>query len=277
MSDVVGADEPYFAAQDRVDTLGLGERWFPDAFRVVPGPGGFALRQVDMTRAKMALGLLRQRGLAATFTHLIVRAAAIALARNPDLGQTLCGYKRLTPGNVDIGLSMAGETTYAPVVVLAAADRRPLGALVGFVNGAVAAARIKERHDLENVARIGWVVPFGFLRRLILRVLQKRLWFRRRLVGTFQVSCLPTVDIAAPFLFYTGSLLAAGKVADRVVAVGGQAVVRPTVWLTICVDHAAMDGRRAGQLLQAIKTILEGEELVAEAGAPGPAAQCAAP
>jgi pyruvate/2-oxoglutarate dehydrogenase complex dihydrolipoamide acyltransferase (E2) component len=250
---------------DRIESLALGERWFPDAFATMHGPGGFALRLVDMTRAKVALKILRDGKVPATFTHLIVRAAALALARNPELHQMVARYKRLTPGQVDIGLSMAGDTTYAPVVVLPAADRSPLGTLVSSTNQAIAAARIKEKIDLANMRKIMWVIPFGFLRRFFIRLMSGSLWFRRKLVGTFQVSCLASVDMIASFLFYTGSILGAGSVKDRVVAEGGQAVVKPTVWLTVCVDHASMDGRRAGDLLSAIKQILEGEELVQEA------------
>src|SRR5579863_8428470 len=72
---------------DRIESLPLGERWFPDAFATMSGPGGFALRQVDMSRAKVALKTLRDARLPATFTHIIVRAAALALARNPELHQ----------------------------------------------------------------------------------------------------------------------------------------------------------------------------------------------
>jgi len=265
MSGAVDPSPATSETADTVEALSLGERWLPDAFRVIAAPGGFALRMVDMTQATAALKLLREAGLRATFTHLIVRAAAVALARNPELRQMVCGYRRLTPADVDIGLSMAGETTYAPVVVLAGADRTPLGPLVPSLNEAVRVAHEKEKRDLKNIGRIGWIIPLGFLRRLILRWLQNTFWFRRRLAGTFQVSCLSSVDVAAPFLFYTGSLLSAGRVCDRVVAVDGQPAVRPTVWLTVCVDHVAMDGRRAGQLLKAIKIVLEGQELVREA------------
>jgi len=250
---------------DRLESLPLGERWFPDAFSTMHGPGGFAMRLADMTRAKAALKLLRDASIPATFTHIIVRAAALALARNPELHQIICNYRRLTPGTVDIGLSMAGETTYAPVVVLPASDRKPLAALVPAVNQAIRDARVKEKIDLANMRKIMWIIPFGFLRRFFIRLMNKSFFFRRKLVGTFQVSCLASVDMIASFLFYTGSILGAGSVRDRVVAVDGQAVVRPTVWLTVCVDHAAMDGKRAGDLLGAIKSILEGEELVREA------------
>jgi pyruvate/2-oxoglutarate dehydrogenase complex dihydrolipoamide acyltransferase (E2) component len=252
-------------AEDRIESLPLGERWFPDAFSIMSVPGGFVLRLVDMTQAKAALEILRAAKVPATFTHLIVRAAALALARNPELHQMMAGYKRLSPGQVDIGLSMAGETAFAPVVVLPRADRTPLGQLVPSTNEAIAAARVKEKVDLANMRRFMWLIPFGFLRRFFLRLMSGSLGFRRKLVGTFQVSCLPSVDVITSFLFYTGSILGAGCVRDRVLAVDGQPVVRPTVWLTICVDHAVIDGRRAGDLINAIQKILEGDELVREA------------
>jgi pyruvate/2-oxoglutarate dehydrogenase complex dihydrolipoamide acyltransferase (E2) component len=260
-TDAVDPDPP----ADKLESLPLGERWFPDAFSTIPGPGGFAMRLADMSRAKVALKVLRDARIPATFTHLIVRAAALALARNPELHQIICNYRRLTPGTVDIGLSMAGDTTYAPVVVLPASDRKALGALVPSINQAIQAARIKEKVDLANMRKIMWIIPFGFLRRFFIRLMNKSFFFRRKLVGTFQVSCLASVDMIASFLFYTGSILGAGGVRDRVIAVDGQPVVRPTVWLTVCVDHAAMDGKRAGDLLGAIKSILEGEELIHEA------------
>jgi pyruvate/2-oxoglutarate dehydrogenase complex dihydrolipoamide acyltransferase (E2) component len=256
---------PTAKAVDQIDSIPLGERWIPDAFQVMPGPGGFALRLVDMTQAKLALKTMREAGIKVTYTHLIVRATALALARNPELHQIVSDYRRLTPGAVDIGMSMAGETTYAPVVVLPAVNQKPLRTLVPEIEQAIALARIKEKVDLANMRKTGWVIPFGFLRRFFLRWFGKYFWFRRKLVGTFQVSCLPSVDVVASFLFYTGAILGAGNICDRVLAVDGEAVVRTSVWLTVCIDHMAMDGRRAGDLLNAVKKILEGDELVLEA------------
>jgi hypothetical protein len=247
------ADQP----PDRIERIPLGWRWVNDAFHVAPIAGGFVQQLADMTQAKAALRLLREAKIPATMTHLIVRACALVLARNPQWHRIVCNYRQLTPGTVDIGLSMAGQTTYAPVVVLAAADRKPLSVLIPAVIEAIDAAVEKETRDLEEMRKRMWVIPFGFVRRFILRWLTRSLWFRRRLVGTFQVSVLSAVDVFAPFLFYTGSMLAAGAVRDRVVAVDGQPVVRPTMWLTLCVDHSAMDGVRAAELLDAIKHMLE--------------------
>jgi acyl transferase domain-containing protein/NADPH:quinone reductase-like Zn-dependent oxidoreductase/acyl carrier protein len=250
---------------DVIDTIPMGERWLADGFRVIPAAGGFAQGTVDMTRATAALNALGDAGLRGTFTHILLRAAALALARHPKLHQSIIGYRKLTPGAVDIGLSMAGQTTYAPVVVLPAVDQTPLRALVGQVEKAIAAARLKEAVDLENMRRVGWMTPFGFFRRFVIRWLQSTFWFRRRLVGTFQVSSVPTVDAAVPLQFYSGSILSFGRVRNNVVAVDGRIETRPTLSLTICVEHVAMDSMRAAALLNAIGTILESDELVDEA------------
>jgi pyruvate/2-oxoglutarate dehydrogenase complex dihydrolipoamide acyltransferase (E2) component len=256
---------------DQIDTIPMGERWLTDGFRVIPTPAAFAQRTVDMTRATAALGALGEGGLRGTFTHLMVRAAALALARNPRLHQSVVGYRRLTPRSADIGLSMAGQTTYAPVVVLPAVDRIPLRELVAVVEAATSAARTKEAVDLRNIRRIGWMMPFAFFRRFVIRMLQKSFWFRRRLVGTFQVSSVPTVDTAVPLQFYASSILGSGRVQDSAVVIDGRIVVRPTVVLTICLDHATIDIARAGALLNEIAAILEGEELVEEARMAAPA------
>jgi pyruvate/2-oxoglutarate dehydrogenase complex dihydrolipoamide acyltransferase (E2) component len=251
--------------EDRIESIPLGWRWIDDAFAVSPTAAGFGLLMADMTKAKAALRLLRDARIPATMTHLIVRATALALARNPECHQMVVNYKRLSPGTVDIGLSMAGETTYAPVVVLAAADQKPLSTLIPFIIESIDNAAEKERIDLAAMRRQLWVIPFGFMRRFILRWLNKWIWFRRRIAGTFQVSTVPNIDVVGPLMFYTSCGIAAGSVADRVVAVGGQAVVRPTMWLTVAGDHAAVDGVRAARLLCAVRDTLESDELLTEA------------
>jgi acyl transferase domain-containing protein/acyl carrier protein/short-subunit dehydrogenase len=253
------------ARADRIERIPMGERWFADAFRVIPTPGGFAQRAADVTSVMKAMQILNEAGVHATLTHAMIRAAALALARNPELHQTVCGYRKLTPGKVDIGLSMAGKTTYAPVVVLADADSTDMGAMVPKVNEGIEAARAKEGVDLANLKKIGWTTPIGFLRRFTIRVLQRMFWYRRKLVGTFQVSYVPTADASVPLQFYSGSILSFGRPRDTVVAIDGRPAVRPMLTLTVCVDHVASDELRAAALLDAIIPILEGDELVEEA------------
>ena len=53
------------------------------------------------------------------------------------------------------------------------------------------------------------------------------------------------------------AILAVGAVQERVVAVAGQAVVRPMLQLTINVDHRAVDGAVAAAFLRDLKQLLE--------------------
>lgn len=258
-------DAGSIAVSDEVAAIPLGHRWIVDGFSVIPCPQGLITLLCDMTQALRAMTALRARGLHATPTHLLVRAAALALQRHPDTHRLVCGYHAIRPARVDIGLSVAGQTSYAPVLVIQDVGRKRLSDLVPEMVQGVAEARRKEGEDLRGMRRTGWVVPWGALRRLILRWLYRSFWFRRRLAGTFQVTCLNDVDQAFPLAFYTGSALAMGRVADRVVAVGGAPVVRPMAWLTLALDHKALDGRTASRLLNAVREILEGEELVQEA------------
>jgi len=253
---------------DQVTTIPMGERWLADGFRVIPTPSSFAQRAIDMTRATKALAILAESGVRGTFTHLLVRASALALARNPKLRETIVGYRKITPGSVDIGLSMVGQTTYAPVVVLPAVERIPLHDLVKVVADATHAARLKETRDLVNLRRVGWMTPFGFFRQFVIRMLQGSFWFRRRIVGTFQVTSVPTVDSAVPLQFYAGSILSSGRVRNTAVAIDGRIEVRPMLVVTICSDYATVDGMRAAALLNEIAQILEGDDLVEEARVP---------
>lgn len=242
-----------------------GERWLLDGLSVSPSAGGFCSLLCDMTRVKEALAALRQRDIRATPTHLIVRATALALSRYPEAHQLVIGYRRVRTSQVDIGLSVAGQTAYAPVFIIPGADRMPLTELVPYMIEGVQRTREKEVRDLEGMRRTGWIIPFGVIRRAILRWLQGRLWFRRKLVGTFQVSCLSNIDFMAPLLFYSGCVLGTGRIVDRVVAVDGAPAVRSTMWATLALDHKSVDGRIASQFLVTFRDILEGDDLLREA------------
>jgi 2-oxoacid dehydrogenases acyltransferase (catalytic domain) len=246
----------------RIERVPYVFRWFQDAFELFHCPGGFGLTQVDMTQTNKAVRILRDAKIPATYPHLIVRAVALAWARYPG-ARYVCGYKCLTPAALDVGLSMAGLTAYAPVVVIPAVDQKPLAALIPAAIDAVDDAAMKETRDLISLSKVA--IPFRWLRRWILKILHRNMAWRIRVVGHFQVTCLTNVDVVVPLLFYSNAILGVGAVRDRVVAIDGQAVVRPTVWLSGVADHAVSDGQRGGDTLQAIKEILEGDELVREA------------
>ncbi len=252
------------APVDKIETLTHGERWFLDGFSVMQLPGGWVTRLCDMSQAQRVVSTLRESRIAATYTHVVVRAVALALSRCPESHQMVCGYRRMHPGRIDIGLSVAGQTSYAPVLVIEDAASRPLADLVQFLKEEVPKTHEKELRDLAGMKRTGWLVPIGWLRRMILRLLGNMFWFRRKLVGTFQMTCLRHVDSTNPLMFYSGAALGVGEVRDRVVAIAGRPEVRPTVILSMPFDHRTLDGKQIAELLATLCSILESDELLNE-------------
>jgi hypothetical protein len=248
---------------DRYDRVPFGSRWFTDAFELIPLPSGFGLLLTDMTQVKKALRILRDAKIPATYQHLVLRAVALALVRSPNAFKLICNYKKLSPAQLDIGLSMAGQTTYSPVVVIPAVDQKPLSLLVPSIIKEVDAAMQRETRDLATLAKL--VVPFRWLRLLVLRVLHRSMKWRKRISGHFQVTCLNNLDVDTPFLFYSNAVVAYGELCDRVVAIDGEPAVRPTIWLTGVSDGTGAYSSTGGNFLHTVKEVLEGEELVREA------------
>lgn len=246
---------------DRVDGLSAAERWLLDERSLTHGPGGMAERTVDVTHAGAWLDERAARGAPWALALLLARAAAITLGRHPQLGKTVAGYRSLEPGPVDIGLSASGMKPGASVVV-AGADGMGLRAIEAFVESAA-----REEGGAAREGRVGkWIewIPFGFLRRLLLRWLLGTFSFRRRREGSFHVTCASGVDVLAPLRFLGGSTLGAGRVRDAFVAVEGRIEKRRVATLMLVVDHVAMDGVRAAALLNEIADVLEGDALAAE-------------
>ena len=78
--------------------------------------------------------------------------------------------------------------------------------------------------------------------------------------GTFTISNLGMygVDIFNAIINPPqAAILAVGRIHDRVVAVDGQAVVQPVMYLSLSYDHRVVDGARGAQLLETIAGFIE--------------------
>jgi len=53
------------------------------------------------------------------------------------------------------------------------------------------------------------------------------------------------------------AILAVGRIKDRVVPVDGQVAVRPTMFLTLSVDHRVIDGADGARFLARVVELLE--------------------
>lgn len=238
------------------ERLDFAERWLRDGLTVLRPALSVYQVSVDMTRALARLEELRRQGVQASATHLVVSAAARALASIPNLHQIIAGNRRHRPDRVDIGLSVTGDTFVAPVLIIEGADRKSITEIAEETSRRTPEARAADQQMQRLLRTWGRLVPFGFARRAVLRLLFSSPTFRRKGVGSFQVSMVPG-EWAFASTFSTAGVLVGGQVHSRVVAVEGQPAVRQTMILTLSGDHGVWDGRAAARFLAAVKTEME--------------------
>src|SRR5262249_21281798 len=147
------------------------ERWLLDALRVLRPSFVAYQASVDMTGALRELEELRRTGVHASTTHLLVWATARTLAANPNLHQMIVGSRRHRFGQVDIGLSISGEMFLSPVLVLKGADQKTVQEIADETARRVHEVQAADRAKLEQLRRWGWLIPFGFLRRVVMRIM----------------------------------------------------------------------------------------------------------
>ncbi len=236
-----------------------------DGLRVCRPPGGFGRLEVDMTQAMATVEQFKRSGVDVNSNHVIFRAVALALLRHPEAHKIAAGSKVLYPAAVDLGISVAAESFVSPVMILKDAGTKDISAIARESLGLIRRAKLEDRKLRAVLRRWGWLVPFGWLRRAILRTLFNRTGFRRAGVGTFQISCLPGLDEFCPFLFNTAAILSVGGIRERVVVLEGKALTRPMLTLVCCFNHEVWDGRACQVFLGELRKILESGELKGEA------------
>ena len=243
--------------KEPVQSLDYGTRWIRDGLHEAVQAGAFAVIDVDVTEATRILRRLKSIDRDITWTHIFVRAVSLTLARNPELHQLVAGNKTIKPESVDICLSVAADSSVTPVVVIEDAASKDIFSIAAEVVRR-APGVVKEHEQLLGVLRRwGWIVPLSVLRRSLIGFAMRRIWYRRKISGTFQISSVPQVDVFAPMLFNTAAVLGVGRVRDRVIAENGFPVVRPVVSLTCCLDHSVWNGKAAATFLSELRQVLE--------------------
>lgn len=155
-----------------------------------------------------------------TVTDLLVRLAAAVLPRHP----------RVNAGEgVHVGLAVAVEDGLV-VPVVRDADRLSLAEIS------------TRRRELVERARAGRLRPEDL----------QGGTFTISNLGMFAVDAFSAI-VNAP----QAAILATGRIADRVVAVGGAPAVRPTLRMTLSFDHRAVDGARGAAFLTDLGELVE--------------------
>lgn len=198
-----------------------------------PVPHFFLTVDVDMAAAVAARlqinAFLEGSGDRVSVNDLVLKATAMALHHHPECNAHWLGDRIRRFHGVHIGVAVAVEDGLITPVV-------------------------RDAH-LKGVATIGREV-----RELAGRAREKKLKPEEYMGSTFSVSNLGMFGIeefTAVINPPEAGILAVGAVEDRVVAVGGQVVVRPRMKVTMSCDHRVIDGAQGSRLLATLKGFLE--------------------
>src|SRR5579872_1333256 len=189
-------------------------------------PHFFVTREVDASglleaHKRIAAETEKSRGVKVTLTDLLVALVARALAKHPRMNASWIDESIRHNPEINVALAVAVEEgVVAPV--LHGADRSSIGDLA------------TQRRELAERAKAGRLQPADITG------------------GTFTISNLGMYGVdsfTAIIVPPQAAILAVGRVGDRVVAINGNAVVRPMITLTLSTDHRVADGARAALFL----------------------------
>jgi pyruvate dehydrogenase E2 component (dihydrolipoamide acetyltransferase) len=193
----------------------------------------FALvREVEATALRESYGRLaqamaKQAGAGPTYTDVLVKLLATAIQRQPRINVSDGAIEQHS--EINVGIAVATDDGLI-VPVVHDADALSIGEI---------AAR---RSDLVDRATAGKLTPADISG------------------GTFTLTNLGMYGVDAFTAIVNppqASILAVGRMADRVIAVDGAPAVRPTMILTLSCDHRAIDGVRAAQFLEQLAALIE--------------------
>jgi pyruvate dehydrogenase E2 component (dihydrolipoamide acetyltransferase) len=204
-------------------------------------------REVDATALLRARASLRQRALdrgdealakALTPTPFAVRAAVLAAREHPYVNASIdLEREEITlHAHYHVGIAAAGPDGLT-VPVVHDADRRSLAELAHEVVALSQAARERRLSPEQLAGPTLTVNNFGSL-------------------GTW----MGTPIVRPPEVVNLG----VGAIRDRVVAVDGAAVVRPTMVLSVAGDHRVLDGDGLAAFVDDVATLLEDPVLLFE-------------
>jgi pyruvate dehydrogenase E2 component (dihydrolipoamide acetyltransferase) len=194
-------------------------------------PHFFLHRQLD------ASGLERWRAAATaspdaprvSHTDLLVRLVAEALRRHPQVNSTCQNGEPRLERRINVGIAVATDQALVVPVLHDAADM-------------TLEQIVSRRQELVAAAREGRLRPTDIEG------------------GTFTISNLGMYGVDSFDAIVNApqaAILAVGRIADRVVALDGAAVVRPTLQISLSFDHRVVDGARGAEFLGTLAGLIE--------------------
>jgi pyruvate dehydrogenase E2 component (dihydrolipoamide acetyltransferase) len=194
-------------------------------------PHFYLQRDVDATRLNSWRDAVRRRPGHERVTHtdLLVKICAAALQEHPRVNAQWADGAVAAQGAINVGIAVATDDALI-VPVVHGADRLGLADLAARRGEVVTRAREKKLRP-DDVAG-----------------------------GTFTISNLGMFGVDAFHAIVNtpqAAILAVGRILDRVVAVDGAPVVRPTLTLTLSCDPRVVDGAEGARFLDTLAARVE--------------------
>ena len=197
---------------------------------VKPGvPHFYVTVDIEMEEAAKVREQAKAAEVKVSFNDLIVKAAALALRRQPKVNVSLQGDRILQFHTADVGIAVAIEDGLITPVIRDA-DQKSLGTIAAEARELAERAR---RKALKPEEYAGGSITVSNL-------------------GMFGVDSFIAV-INPP----QASIVAVGAVAEKAVVRDGKVVARKMMSATFSGDHRIVDGALGAQYLQELKALLE--------------------
>jgi pyruvate dehydrogenase E2 component (dihydrolipoamide acetyltransferase) len=195
-------------------------------------PHFYVTTEIDMSesvRLRTSLKLSDRVEAEVTYTHLLVKATAVALERHPSMNATFAGDGRELKSEINIGIAVALED----------------GLIVPVLHGCQKMSLLDvaaQAHALVERARTG-------------KPTSKDLSG-----GTFTISNLGMYSVehfTAVINPPQAAILATSAIKERPVVRDGQVVISRTMMVTLSCDHRVLDGATGARFLEELKSLLE--------------------
>lgn len=202
-----------------------------------PVPHFYLTVEIDMEQAEQVRGQFKQsRQPHPSLTDVLIKAAALALTRHPEVNVSFTGEAIRRYGQIDIGVAVGTDD--------------------GLITPVIRNCGEKTLAEISAESRS-----------LIERARQKRLQPEEYTGATFAISNLGMFDVdhfIALLMPPQAAAIAVGAIRDIPVVVKGSVVAGRRMKVTLSCDHRALDGLTGAQFLKEFKRILEHpQELVA--------------
>lgn len=194
-------------------------------------------RVMDM-RAKLQNKFVEKHGLKLGFMSIFTKAVAEAMQFHPSINSQIDGEEIISPEFVDVGIAV----------------QTPKGLMVPIVRNAESKTIAEIELEIKELAE---------------KARTKKISMEELTGGTFTItnggtfgSLLSTPIINPP----QSAILGMHNIVDRPIALNGQVVIRPMMYIALSYDHRIIDGKDSVGFLVKVKELIENPERLLTSG-----------